>query len=76
MLKFNAKTLDSSYNIRRRLELEDEVRRDNFWRELVDVKIPPALPFIREQSMCFLPFPSNLVSRASKSPIKSLVIIP
>lgn len=74
MLKFNAKTLDSSYNIRR-LELEDEVRRDNFWRELVDVKIPPALPFIREQSVCFLLFPSNLVSRASKNLIKSLMVI-
>lgn len=69
-------TLDSSHKIRRRLvSLEDEDGRENFWRELGDAKTPPVLPSTREKLVCFLSLPSNLVSRASKSPIKSLVLI-
>lgn len=74
MSELSAKTLDPSHKSRRLTNLENEDGRENFWRELGDVKIPLVVP--QEKNWCqYCPCSSNLVSGASKSLIKSLLVI-
>lgn len=47
--QLSAKTLDSSYRSKRFMSLENEDERENFWRKLSDVKVPPVIPSTREK---------------------------